>query len=56
MEINFIYEVGGTEGTYSINITKLASSSPRKHLIIVTDGKVSENDIKESEKFMNDNY
>ena len=56
-EINdWIKKKKGTEGTYSINITKLASSSPRKHLIIVTDGKVSENDIKESEKFMNDNY
>ena len=53
---DWIKKKKGTEGTYSINITKLASSSPREHLIIVTDGKVSESDIKESEKFMNDNY
>ena len=56
-EINdWIKKKKGTEGTYSINTTKLASSSPREHLIIVTNGKVSESDIKESEKFMNDNY
>ena len=46
----------GPEGTSSINIAKLAVSCPneREHLIIVTDGKVSESDIKESDKFMND--
>ena len=47
----------GPEGTYSINIAKLAASCPneREHLIIVTDGKVSESDINASDKFMNDN-
>ena len=50
-EINdWIKKKKGTEGTYSINTTKLASSSPREHLIIVTDGQVIESD-----KFMNDN-
>ena len=43
--------------TCSINIAKLAASCPneREHLIIVTDGKVSESDINASDKFMNDN-
>ena len=47
----------GREGTCSINIAKLAATYPndREHLIIVTDGEVDENDIKESDKFMNDN-
>ena len=43
---NEIDDQNGHEGTYSINITKLAASYSREHLIIVTDGEVSENDIK----------
>ena len=43
------------EVIYSINIAKHAASFPREHLIIVTDGKVSESDINASDKFMNDN-
>ena len=34
--------------TYSINVAKFASSCPRGHLIIVTDGKVSESYIKKA--------
>ena len=45
----------GPEGTYSVNIAKLVNSCPthREHLIIVTDGQVSESDIRESDSLMN---
>jgi hypothetical protein len=45
----------GPEGTNSVTIAELANASPthREHLIIVTDGKVSESRIKESDKLMN---
>ena len=45
----------GPEGTYSINIAKLANACPthREHLIIVTDGEVSESDIRQSDNLMN---
>ena len=50
-EINdWIKKKKGTNRIYSINIAKFASSCPRGHLIIVTNGEVSEND-----KFINDN-
>ena len=46
----------GSEGTYIINIAKIAKGNPehREHLIIVTDGCVSANDIAECDKFLED--
>jgi len=50
----WIRKMDGPEGTYSINIAKLAIACPshREHLIIVTDGGVSERDIRESDNLM----
>jgi len=50
----WIKNMRGPEGTYSINIAKLAHACPshREHLIIVTDGEVDEDDIRESDKLM----
>jgi hypothetical protein len=44
----------GKEGTSSINIAKLAKENPnhREHLIIVTDGSVSSEDIDKCDKFL----
>ena len=44
----------GPEGTYSVNIAKLAMACPshREHLLIVTDGQVSENDIRNSDQLI----
>ena len=46
----------GKEGTSSINIAKLAKENPnhREHLIIVTDGSASSEDIDECDKFLAD--
>ena len=47
----------GEEGTSIINIAKLAKENPnhREHLIIVTDGRANLNDIKETDKFLQEN-
>ena len=51
----WIQQRRGPEGTNSTNIAHLANACPshREHLIIVTDGQVGENSIKQSDNLMN---
>lgn len=51
---DWIKKMIGTEGTYPINIAKLAKESPnhREHLIIVTDGDANEEEVERCYNFL----
>lgn len=51
----WIQQKRGNGGTSSSNIIKIAKACPtyREHLIIVIDGEVSENDIRQNDNLMN---